>query len=304
MDNDEKRSIVLLINFDAPDFGVLNAILSEDNTILAAQSGDEGLALAVSEKPDLILLNIHVPSVDGFETLKILKSTPETQGIAVIVISDKSDEADEEKSFNLGAVDYFSKPFKNVIVKVRVRTHLQIINHIRKIERTGMEDFMTNIPNRRCFDDRMTMEWRRGIRERTPLSFLMIDVDKFKNYNDTYGHLQGDMLLKAVAKILESWARRPADLAARLGGEEFGLLLPNTPLESALEIAQNFRVAIEGLKIFTVDGKTETRTTISIGVAMVIPNDRMCAEDLIRKADECLYEAKAAGRNRVCFKQI
>ena len=294
------RSTVLLIDVDAHDFSTLNAILSPDYNILSTQSGDEGLAVAAENRPELILLDIRAPSMDGFEILKALKNTPETQEIPAIVITDHDNEADEEKSFNLGAVDYFAKPFRNVIVKVRVRTQLQIINQIRTIEHLGWIDPLTNIPNRRRFDDRMSLEWRRGLREKKPITFFMLDVDKFKGYNDTYGHLQGDMLLKALANIINSTARRPADLAARLGGEEFGLLLPCTPIEPALDIAEGIRSEVEAFKLTTEDGKTETRTTVSIGVASTVPANGIAAEDLIRKADEYLYQAKASGRNRVC----
>jgi diguanylate cyclase (GGDEF)-like protein len=296
----EKKSTVLLMDVEAADLAILNSILFPDYSVITAQSENEGFALAAVEKPDLILLEVKSSSPDGFAILKEMKINPETQGIPVIVITGNDNEADEELSFNLGAVDYFPKPFKNVIVKVRVRTQLEMINQIRTIERLGWVDPLTNIPNRRRFDDRLSMEWRRCLRDKAPISFLMMDVDKFKAYNDTYGHLQGDMLLKSLAKILESSGRRPADLAARLGGEEFGLLLPYTPLESALDLAEKLRAAVEALSLYTVDGKIETRTTISIGAASVIPAEGVNVEDLLRKADECLYEAKAAGRNRVC----
>jgi diguanylate cyclase (GGDEF)-like protein len=234
---------------------VLNSILSPEYTVFTAKSGEEALARAAAEKPDLILLDIIMPGIDGFETLKTLKDSDDCRKIPVIIITGLSGEGDEERGFLLGAVDYITKPFKNAIVKARVKTHIQIVRQIRTIERLGLSDPLTDIPNRRCFDDRLSIEWKRALREKLPIAFMMMDVDKFKNYNDTYGHPQGDLLLKALAKVLESAARRPADLAARLGGEEFGLLLPDATLEAAAVVAEKIRASVEALRVFTADGK-------------------------------------------------
>jgi diguanylate cyclase (GGDEF)-like protein len=168
------------------------------------------------------------------------------------------------------------------------------------IERLGLIDPLTNIPNRRCFDDRLDIEWRRAIREKKPISFLMMDVDKFKNYNDTYGHPQGDTLLRTIAKIFTSATRRPMDLAARIGGEEFGVLLPDTILEGALEVAEEIRSHVEATRIPTANGSTITTVTISIGVATHIPGEESTIEAFIAQADTNLYTAKETGRNRVC----
>jgi diguanylate cyclase (GGDEF)-like protein len=148
------------------------------------------------------------------------------------------------------------------------------------------------------------MEWRRAIREKQPISFFMLDIDKFKNYNDTYGHLQGDALLKAVAKIFTVNARRPADLSARLGGEEFGILLPCTGPEAALLIAENIRADVEALKVPTADGSEITGTTVSIGVVTTTPAGKDMVKDFISRADENLYAAKETGRNKVYAKAV
>jgi diguanylate cyclase (GGDEF)-like protein len=158
---------------------------------------------------------------------------------------------------------------------------------------------LTDIPNRRSFDDRIQVEWRRCFREQKPVSLLMLDLDRFKTYNDTYGHPQGDAMLKAAAKVLASSARRPADIAARIGGEEFGVLLPDTALENALAIAEKIRAVIEALRVPTADGTELTTITASVGVASKIPGDCGGLKDFITKADEYLYAAKTNGRNRV-----
>jgi diguanylate cyclase (GGDEF)-like protein len=209
-------------------------------------------------------------------------------------------ENNEEKGFILGAVDYIKKPFKSTIVKIRVNTHIKIMQQMRAIEKLGFTDPLTDIANRRCFDERINMEWRRAIREKKPISFLMMDIDQFKNYNDTYGHPQGDELLKMVAKIFTIKTKRPADLPARLGGEEFGILLPDTDYEAAFLIAESVRADVASLRLPTADAREMTTITISIGVATALPVKNDMAKDFISQADENLYAAKATGRNRVC----
>ncbi|MCL2478122.1 MAG: diguanylate cyclase [Treponema sp.] len=295
-----KKSTILAIDDEPITLIILETILTPDWNVITAESGEEGLKKSLAVIPDLILLDIMMPGMNGFDTLKILKESVETQNIPVIIITVENNDATEEKCFNLGAVDFISKPFSSVVVRARVKNQLQIVNQFRTIERLGLIDPLTNIRNRRSFNDRLNTEWRRCLREKAPLSFLMIDVDKFKDYNDTYGHPQGDTLLKTLAMIFESSARRPADIIARLGGEEFGLLLPNTSLKPATEIAENIRESVEALRVLTADGRTDTKITISIGVAAIVPTEDLHAEDLICKADENLYMAKASGRNRVC----
>jgi diguanylate cyclase (GGDEF)-like protein len=299
MDNNGKYGI-LAVDDEKSNLLVLHQILSPEYAVFTAKSGEEALSRTASEKPDLILLDIIMPGMNGFETLKTFKEYPETRNIPVIIITGLDNADDEEKGFLLGAVDYITKPFKNAIVKARVKTHIQIVRQIRAIERMGMVDGLTDIPNRRCFDDRLAMEWRRAEREQKPVAFLMMDVDKFKTYNDTYGHPQGDALLRSIAKIFESAVKRPADLAARLGGEEFGVLLPDTGLEAAKEIAETIRSGVEAMRVPAGDGKTITTATISIGVVSLVPSKKITMEAFMSKADENLYAAKTNGRNRVC----
>jgi diguanylate cyclase (GGDEF)-like protein len=290
---------ILIIDDANTNLMVLNQILSPEYTVFTAKSGKEGLERVKSDRPDLILLDILMPDINGFEVLSILKKSHETMKIPVIIITGLSDEADEEKGFLLGAVDYITKPFNNPIVKARVRTHSQIVRQIRTIEQLGLIDGLTNIPNRRCFDDRIALEWRRAVREKSSLSFLMMDVDKFKNYNDTYGHPQGDTLLKTLAGIFAAAAKRSTDLAARLGGEEFGILLPETDQDAVLAVAERVRAAVEAIRVPTADGETITTATISIGAVSAIPDDKTSVKDFLALADQRLYTAKNTGRNRV-----
>jgi diguanylate cyclase (GGDEF)-like protein len=293
------KNRILVVDDDLPNLEVLGQILSPYYAILIAKSGEEVLDRVIRDRPDLILLDILLAGMGGFDVLVRLKEFPETKNIPVIIITGLSNDDDEEKGFSLGAVDYITKPFKNAIVLARVRTHIQIVQQIRTIERMGLMDPLTDIPNRRCFDEHFDREWRRSIREQKPISFLMMDLDKFKNYNDTYGHPQGDVLLKTVAKIFCAEAKRSADLAARIGGEEFGVILPDTDLESALIVAEKIRSNVEAARAPTIDGEM-TSITISIGVNSIIPGRTDLSADFISKADEYLYEAKNTGRNKIC----
>ena len=277
-----------------PDDGVI----AWRYTVLSATSGEEALAKAVTDRPDLILLDIIMPGMDGFLVLTLLKESSTTRSTPVIIISGLSDEADEEKGFSLGAVDFITKPFKKAIALARIKTHLRIVEQMRIIEQLSMQDTLTGIPNRRRFDSHFAMEWSRSKRERTPISVLMVDVDHFKNFNDTHGHQQGDVVLKTVAATIVSSLKRPADLAARWGGEEFAVVLPNTPLDGAVHVAEQIRAAVEGVRVPGASSQ-EISVTISVGVASATPDSAHTGEDLIRQADAAMYEAKSAGRNRV-----
>jgi diguanylate cyclase (GGDEF)-like protein len=278
---------------------MLTRILSADYVLLTATSGEAALSLALKQIPDLILLDVIMPGMDGFEVLTELKRNPETMNIPVIFITGADNEEDEERGFLLGAVDYITKPFKNVIVKVRVNTHMKIVSQLRMNERLGMIDPLTGIHNRRSFDHSFEAEWGRAVREKTPISFLMLDIDHFKKYNDAFGHLQGDELLKAAAAIFVAVVKRPTDLAARLGGEEFGILLPGAGPQGALAVAEEVRKAVEALQVPTIDGKQQTTATVSIGVASISPVHSDSPTELLSRADDCLYAAKESGRNKV-----
>jgi len=291
---------IMVVDDESSNLAILNKILSPMYTVIALKSGEAALKQIESDpKPDLIMLDVILPGLDGFEVLDKLRQNPEAKDIPVIIISGLSGENDEEKGLFLGAVDYITKPFKAAVVLARVNTHIRILNQLRTIENLGLIDPLTEISNRRSFDARLDLEWRRCMREQKPISFVMLDVDRFKLYNDTYGHPQGDLLLKAVADIFESAARRPSDLAARLGGEEFGILLSDTSTENACAIAERIRLEVEALQLPTISGEISTQLTISAGVATKYPQQGMKMEDLLAEADKNLYKAKNSGRNRV-----
>jgi len=270
-------------------------------TMIRASSGSEAIEKALAEKPDLILLDIIMPGMSGFDVLAILKETEELRGIPVIIISGLADENDEEKGLSLGAVDYITKPFKNSIVIARVKTHLKIVSQMRTIERLSIIDQLTNIPNRRYFDNRIATEWKRTIREKVDISVLMIDVDHFKKFNDTYGHQQGDVVLKEVAATIKATVKRPTDIVARWGGEEFVVLLINTELDGAMIVAEQIRQGVENLKVHNInDPDVPLHVEVSIGAASMAPVAESLMEELVGDADKALYTAKETGRNKVC----
>ena len=293
-----KKNTLLIVDDENANLKVLTHILGADYTIYTATNGLNAVQKARELQPDLILLDILMPEMDGYETLSTIKKTEEINKIPVVFITGLDSVEDEEKGLSLDAADYITKPFSAPIVKLRVRNQIQIVNQLRMIERLSLVDQLTGIANRRSFDSRLIVEWKQAIREQTSLSLLMMDLDKFKDLNDTYGHQQGDLVLKKVAEIFTMSLRRPADFTARWGGEEFIVLLPNTPLEGALDVAENIRTDIERSPIMFSDG-TVIRITVSIGVASIFPEKSSSIDVFISNADKALYLAKDAGRNRV-----
>lgn len=293
---------ILIVDDEKSNLDILNYILKLEHTVYVAKSGNSAIKRANADKPDLILLDLILPDMTGFEVLSELKQSSITCNIPVIIISGLDSVKDEEKGFLLGAVDYIKKPFQASIVKARVETHLKIIKQMRIIERLGFIDVLTDIQNRRSFDHQINSEWGKAVREKTPISMLMIDIDKFKVYNDKYGHQQGDVLLKIIAKIFVSTVNRITDLVFRWGGEEFVILIPNTNMEDALSIAEKIRSNVESACVPCINGEYLTNVTISIGAVSSIPSYDYQISDFISKADNALYDAKRSGRNRVCFR--
>ena len=297
--NETKKNSVLIVDDESLNIMVLTRILNSDYTILAVKNGLTAIKVAEKQQPDVILLDIMMPEMDGYTVAKMLKSSDKTRSIPIIFITGLSSNADEEKGLSLGAADYIIKPFSSAIVKLRVQNQIKIVEQFRLIEKLSLYDQLTSIPNRRAFCKRMEMEWNRAAREKQPISILIMDVDKFKAYNDTYGHQQGDAVLKTVAETLTSSFDRSADFVARWGGEEFVALLPSTELSGALYIAEKARQNISDTVIPCTDGNV-TKVTISIGVNTIVPKNDSSCEEFLEKADKALYKAKESGRNKVC----
>jgi diguanylate cyclase (GGDEF)-like protein len=294
-----KKNSILIVDDQNSNIMVLTQFLKPDYIIYSAKSGRKAINAAEKHQPDVILLDILMPEMDGYDVIEKLKSSEQTKNIPVIFISGFDNADDEEKGLSLGAADYISKPFNPAIIKLRVKNQIQLRNQLRTIERISIHDQLTDVLNRRGFDIRIEMEWLRSIREKSQISLLMLDIDKFKAYNDTYGHLQGDVLLKALAEVIRKSLKRPGDFVARWGGEEFAILLPNTDINGALYIAEQVRQNIEAAVIHCHDG-SETRATACLGVCTQSPTKGCSYDSFMCKADKALYEAKKTGRNKVC----
>ncbi len=291
---------ILVVDDERTNLEILNKILSDEYVVSVAKSGQSALAMAEKEQPDLILLDIVLPDMLGFDVLVKLKSNELTHKIPVIFVTGLSSVEGEERGFALGAVDYITKPFNNLLVKARVRNHLQLLTQLRFIEHLGMIDSITNLPNRRNFDERLKMEWNRAIREAAPISLLFMDVDHFKNFNDAYGHPRGDRLLQQLSTIFSASAKRVTDFTARIGGEEFVILLPNTKIEDAISIAEKIRQNVASIR-FDEPEMASTVVTISIGITSCSPVKNSNPQSALEKADRLLYQAKREGRNRICW---
>jgi len=267
---------------------------------LTARNGAEAIRAACSDPPpDLILLDIVMPDMDGFEVCKRIKTIEKTKDIPIIYLTGMNNEYDEEYGLSLGAIDYITKPFKPSILRARVRNHLQLKYYRDRLARIGMIDGVTGIPNRRRFDEVISLEWRRATRSSQPLSLIMGDIDYFKNYNDTYGHLEGDACLRKVANRFCEILKRPGDLVGRWGGEEFACILPETEIGGAVTVAERIRKGIIDLAIPHLSSPIAPVVTVSLGVTTMVPKPGQDPIELIRRSDEALYKAKKAGRNRV-----
>lgn len=289
---------VLIVDDEPTNIRVLSKLLSGNYRVLVAPNGEKAVEIASGKNPPhLVLLDINLPGMSGYEVCRRLKSNDATRGIAVIFITARSDTADEEKGFRLGAVDYINKPFQPTVVKARVRNHINLKIRTDLLEQTARTDGLTNIPNRRAYDENLKTLWKHCARNRTPISLLMIDIDHFKAYNDHYGHGAGDECLQRVARALAGTMNRPFEELARYGGEEFAAVLPNTGKDGARHVAGTMIQEVAKLAIPHEHSPTAGSVTISIGFASADASPASSPEELAQRADEALYDAKHAGRN-------
>lgn len=300
-----QKPMILIVDDKPANIHILAEALGSQYDITVATSGKLALELiGRANKPDLILLDIIMPEMDGYEVCNRIKENDATKDIPVIFVTARNAPSDEEHGFNLGVVDYISKPYNLPIVLARVRNHLKLKLKSDMLESLAMLDGLTGIPNRRRFDEIIGMEWRRAVRSGRSLSLVMMDIDFFKQYNDNYGHGAGDNCLIKVASALARCLSRPGDLVARYGGEEFIALLPLTDEAGAFTIAKRFLSEIDSLMIPHAYSEAAGYVTISAGCASIIPTRTTSHKLLLQSADTLLYEAKKNGRNRVCSQSI
>jgi len=296
------RKARLLVVDDQPiHLQVLYRALSADHQLFMATGGAQALKLVREQNPDLVLLDVVMPDMDGFEVLQQLKSSLDTSGIPVIFVTAHGGDEIETQCLHAGAVDFISKPINPSVVRARVKTHLTLKFQSDFLRDMAFLDGLTGVSNRRQFDDRLPMEWGRAQRKGTALTVIMLDVDSFKAYNDHYGHQAGDDCLRQIAAALKNALRRPTDLVARYGGEEFVCLLPDTGFDDGMLLGQRLLDAVRAMAIPHHFSKAQPVVTISVGVATREgPGPDGRAGYLVSLADAQLYQAKHGGRAQVC----
>lgn len=293
-----EKQTVLIVDDDVNSRKMLREQLKSMAKIILAKNGIQAIELAKEHQPTLILLDVMMPIMYGFSVLEQLKQSEETQHINVIFITALDSHVDEAYGLKLGACDYIHKPYHHEIVNARVSTHLELAKQRKLLEDLAHYDSLTMIPNHRYLEEHIRLEKEKAFKSQTPLCIAMIDVDYFKSYNDNYGHRAGDIVLKKVARYLKHTLKRDTDLICRYGGEEFCIILPNTDADIATEVLETCRIAIQNLAIEHNYSGILPVITISVGASVQVPEENEQIEDLIDKADNCLYQSKNQGRNQ------
>lgn len=298
--SDQTKQLILLVDDVPKNLQILgNTLKSDDLTVAFATNGKKALEYVQKKQPDLILLDIMMPDMDGYEVCKRIKEDTQTMHIPIIFITAMSDADDEYRGFELGGADYITKPFNPRLVRARVESQLRLKRKTDLLEKLSSIDGLTEIPNRRQFDETLSNEWARARRAQSNISLILIDIDFFKQYNDHYGHAAGDKCLQKVAKTLKHSLKRPSDFVARYGGEEFVVILSEIDHQSALMMANKLNESIFQLELPHEASQVSEYLTISLGIATTIPQDDQRHESLLETADKYLYEAKSSGRNQV-----
>lgn len=309
----EERQKILIIDDTAANIQMLNEFLQGDYNIYFATNGPDGIRMARQALPDLILLDIMMPKMDGYEVCAKIKADPLTRQIPVIFITSMSNVEDEAKGLASGAIDYITKPVSAPIVKARVKIHLEVKRHRDNLEKLTIEldkknqelillarnDALTGLANRRYFDEILDLEIKRASRSGHLLSLILCDVDFFKSYNDHYGHVAGDKCLQAIGKVLRDNTKRVSDFPARYGGEEFVVIFPDTLPGNAGQLAEKLRQGMIAQAIPHAHSAAAEMVTLSFGVVEASPSRERNAAWYINAADKALYEAKENGRNQV-----
>ncbi len=301
-----KKNTVLIVDDTSANIRILANILANEFDIVIATSGQDALKIVSTTNVDLILLDVMMPEMDGYEVCANLKRDDKTRAIPVVFITALNTSDAEIKGLEFGAIDFITKPFNDLVVLTRVRNHIKFYKQSLLLEELAKKDSLTGIANRREYDEQIQREFNRAQRENSLLSLVMIDIDYFKKYNDRYGHGNGDECLRKIAKTLQNSIKRPADLLARYGGEEFVIILPHTDGHGACTIASQLIQAVRDLKMEHMDSEINEYVSISAGVATLNQNkNTVSADELSKQADEALYKAKEKGRNQhFCHNRI
>lgn len=321
-----KPGKILVIDEHPNEIELLTVILTlQGYKIEQALQVNLAFQSAITRTPDIILLDVNQPQIDSFEVCQQLKADPNTKDIPIIFIS-AIDRIDcKLKAFECGASDYITRPFDISEVIARINNQLQIsrlkielkeknarlerellkrqlvekklLNLNHQLGKLASTDALTQVANRRIFDEFLTREWQRGQREQRDLALILCDLDYFKLYNDNLGHQSGDFCLRKVAQTIANAVRRPADLVARYGGEEFAVILPQTSAQNALQVAEKIRLKVKQLSLPHPESPVSDYVSLSLGVTSLVPQPKYDKKQLLITADKALYQAKKQGRN-------
>lgn len=311
---DTDRASLLIVDDDVTVIQVLAKALGGVGSVRYALNGADALRIAERDPPDVILLDAHMPGMSGFEVLEAMRSIQQLENVPAILVTSHNSQEMEEEGLAKGAADFIAKPFHPAIVAARVKTQLRLKRALDRLRQLSSTDALTGVANRRVLDETLLQECKRAQRGNTPISLILLDVDHFKIFNDTYGHGAGDEALIGVASAMLEATNRPADLVARYGGEEFSIVLPSTYGLGAVAVAEKLMQKVADRKI-PHSAAEHGYLTVSIGIACFDSNSegwndlaehrRESATDaeasgfanaLLKIADQALYEAKRAGR--------
>ncbi|MCC5634718.1 PleD family two-component system response regulator [Nostoc sp. CHAB 5844] len=305
----DNQYLVLIVDDEQLNRMQLRLLVEKEGyQVVEAKNGREAVIFFQQFHPNIVLMDAVMPDIDGFECCTRLLSLDCHKYTPVLMITGLNDQESVDRAFAVGAMDYVTKPIHWPVLRQRIKrliqqSQLQQKQEIltQELQKLATIDGLTQVANRRKFEEYFAQEWRRMVREQTPLSLIFCDVDYFKLYNDTYGHRAGDRCLQQVAQVLQNSAKRSVDLVARYGGEEFAVILPNTDAEGAIQVAQNICLAVTMLAIPHSTSQVSSHITLSAGVATIIPQPGSDFEDMIVAVDKALYQAKSMGRDRVFY---
>lgn len=305
---------ILLVEDEYHVLRALEGLLTAaQHTIVTAQNGEQGVELFLSERPDLVLLDVNLPGLSGYQVVQRIRSNTDGEWIPIIFLSGEGSDEAIAHGIEVGGDDYLVKPISYTVLSAKLRAMERIATMRRDLDLVSkqlaeankhlkwlsLHDPLTKVANRRFFDHVLTQEWNRQRRHGKPLNLLLIDVDDFKAYNDFYGHQHGDDCLSRVASLLQQRVQRSSDFLCRYGGEEFAVILPMLSPEEAYQLAERLRLDVAEARLEHRASSTASYVTVSIGVASVIPSASSTATDLIVSADKKLYKAKSSGKNQV-----
>ena len=304
LDTFDYRPRLLIVDDQKINIRIMHEMFRKDYEIFMTMDSETAVEKARELRPDLILLDIEMPKLNGYQVCELLKKESQTSHIPVIFVTAHFDEKSEVQGFEVGAADFIHRPFNQIITQARIRNHVAAKLQADKLRKIALIDGLTGVSNRRKFDQDLLAAWGHCARENMYLSLLMIDVDYFKRFNDSYGHQAGDSCLQSIAGAIQSELRRSYDVVARYGGEEFACILPATDYLGSKNIADKIQAMIAEFEIEHQESDVSDYVTVSIGAATEIPKATGDTELIVDRADKLLYKAKANGRAQICSRDF